>query len=247
MVTTGWIGEEPDAAGPALPVTNMLLSGSRGGQQPGAVLAQSLARAAAEEVREERERAAVAHDPDDYAAGLVARGYMPGLVSQLSQRLGDTMAELEEENGKIEKAAKRSEHLRRAHEAGRITAFDIARSLGEGDEGDPSRVAMLERRVAKLKQQIGEAQDAISPPRDRPLDGVESASRHARAVLGEVIRPRERPAPPELPPFAGSVSRGAGRSTEHTGPDCWVCEQARRRDAARAREDYAAVYGEITR
>ena len=51
---------------------------------------------------------------------------------------------------------------------------------------------------------------------------------------------------PEPRPFA-SVSRGAGRSTEHTGPDCWVCAEARRRDAARAREDAVAVYGEIAR
>ena len=26
MTKTGWIGEEPDAAGPALPVTNLMLS-----------------------------------------------------------------------------------------------------------------------------------------------------------------------------------------------------------------------------
>jgi len=55
-----------------------------------------------------------------------------------------------------------------------------------------------------------------------------------------------RPVPQERPPF-GSASRGAGRSTEHTGDDCWVCAEGRRRDAARAREDYVAVYGEIAR
>jgi len=55
-----------------------------------------------------------------------------------------------------------------------------------------------------------------------------------------------RPVPQERPPF-GSASRGAGRSTEHTGDDCWVCAEGRRRDAARDRADYAAVYGEIAR
>jgi hypothetical protein len=65
-----------------------------------------------------------------------------------------------------------------------------------------------------------------------------------RARMAEATeQARQRPAPR---PFA-SVSRGAGRSTEHTGPDCRVCAAARERDAARALEDAVAVYGEITR
>ena len=37
--------------------------------------------------------------------------------------------------------------------------------------------------------------------------------------------------PQGSPPFAARASAGAA-GTEHTGPDCWVCEQGRKRDAA---------------
>jgi hypothetical protein len=127
MRATGWVGEEPESAVLAMPVTNMLLTGSRGGQQPGAVLAQSMARAAAAEAREAREAAASAPDRDEYCAGLVARGYRPGLVSGLSMRLGDTLAEIAGEEDKLERSARRQERIHRDHAAGRITAFDIAR------------------------------------------------------------------------------------------------------------------------
>ena len=52
------------------------------------------------------------------------------------------------------------EHVRRAHAAGRITAFDIARM----DFGDrrPGRVARLERRAEGLRRQLAEASDLIS-------------------------------------------------------------------------------------
>jgi hypothetical protein len=92
----------------------------------------------------------------------------------------------------------------------------------------------------------------VAPPRQRDLDAVEQASRAAHQVFREVTRARWEAAQGgarprrERPPF-DSVSRG--RSTDHVadGP-CWVCDAARERDAARAREDFAAVYGgEITR
>src|SRR6185437_202782 len=139
----------------------------------------------------------------------------------------------------------------REHAAGRA---DVSRMLAmmDGDDGDASRVAMLERRAESLRRQIAEAQDMIAPPQARDLDPVEAASRAAHEVFREVTRAAweaaqsgtARPAPRERPPF-GSVSRG--RSTEHTGPDCRVCAAARERDAARAREDAVAVYGEIAR
>jgi hypothetical protein len=62
-----------------------------------------------------------------------------------------------------------------------------------------------------------------------------------------VAEARERSLPRERRPF-GSASRGAGRSTEHTGPDCWVCAEGRRRDAARGDVQLAAPDGrEIVR
>jgi murein DD-endopeptidase MepM/ murein hydrolase activator NlpD len=248
MVATGWIADEPDAGAPALPVTQMLLARQQHRAGP---LETALARSRANEIREAREAAAFAPDPDERAAALVSRGYTPGLASQLAQRLGDTMAEIEAENEKIEKAARRAQFAAREHAAGRA---DVSRMLAmmDGDDGDASRVAMLERRAESLRRQIAEAQDMIAPPQARDLDPVEAASRAAHEVFREVTRAAweaaqsgtARPAPRERPPF-GSVSRGA--SAEHTGPDCRVCAAARERDAARAREDAVAVYGEIAR
>jgi hypothetical protein len=185
---------------------------------------------------------------EDHPAGNIGLWVHPGLLQELAQRLGDTTAALEEEQEKIEKGQRRAAHVMRMHQNGQIHAWDIPGALG--DEGDPGRVAQLERQAAGLRKQIAEAQDMIAPPRQRDLDPVEAASRAAHEVFREVTRARwaeaqggSRPRR-ERPPF-DSVSRG--RSTEHTGPDCWVCAAARERDAARALEDAVAVYGEITR
>jgi hypothetical protein len=215
---------------------------------PGDVLENALARSRATEAREAREEAAAARDPDEHAAVLVTRGYSPGLISQLSQRLGDTMAELADENDKLEKAARRQEWAMREHAAGRVDVFRM-QAMMDGDDGDEARVRLLERRAESLRRQMAEAQEMIAPPQRRDLDGVEAASRHAHEVFAEVTRARMAEAEagrPEPRPFA-SASCGAGRGTEHTGPDCWVCAEARRRDEARDRADYAAVYGEIAR
>ncbi len=245
MVTTGWSGAEPDEV-PAMPVTEMLLRNKERG--PGDTLEMALARSRAAEAREAREEANEARDPDEFAATLVSRGYRPGLASQLAMRLGDTMAELEAEREKIEAGKRRQEHLRRAHDADQITVFDIAR-MQDFDEGDQGTVERLARRAEGLRKQIVEAQGMISPARGRIADPVEAASRQAHETYRQVTRAKlaeMETRAPERPPF-GSVSRAAGRSTDHTGPDCWVCAEAGRRDAARDREDYAAVYGEIAR
>jgi len=242
MVATGWISE-PDAAGPALPLTNMALARQHRG--PG----DTLARSRAAEAREIRDEAAAAPDPDERAAGLIARGYSPGLASQLAIRLGDTLAELADEEAKLEKAARRAERMHREHEAGRLTGLAYLRAMGDDDDGDQDRVRLLSRRAESLRRQIAEASEAMSAPQRRERDGVEAAAARASAALAEVTRSQvagARPVPQERPPF-GSASRGAGRSTEHTGDDCWVCAEGRRRDAARAREDAMAVYGEIAR
>jgi hypothetical protein len=87
-----------------------------------------------------------------------------------------------------------------------------------------------------------EASQAISPPPQRDLDPVEQATRRARESFRETTRAMMAEAQsraPAPPPF-GSASRGAGRSTEHTGPDCQVCEKARKRDAARVAAAAAA-------
>jgi hypothetical protein len=242
MGVTGWLGEAPDEVPPML-VTQMMLARRERRAGP---LEVALARSAADDARALREEAAFAADPDDRAASFVARGYQPGLLQHLAQRLGDTTAALEEERDKLAKAARRAQFAAREHAAGRA---DVSRMLSmmDGDDGDENRVAMLEHQAQSLRQQIAEAQDMIAPPQQRESDPVAAAASRAQAALAEVTRvqARERSAPRERPPF-GSVSRG--RSTEHV-PDgyCWVCEEARERDAARAREDAVAVYGEIAR
>jgi hypothetical protein len=215
---------------------------------PGGVLENALARSRAAEAREARDEASAARDPDEHAAVLVTRGYSPGLLLQLSQRLGDTVAELADERDKLEKAARRQEWAAREHAAGRVDVFRM-QAMMDGDDGDEGRVRLLERRAESLRRQMAEAQEMIAPPSRREEDPLEAATRRAHEAFAEVTRARMAEAQarqrPEPRPFA-SASRGDGRSTEHTGDECWVCSEGRRMDAARACEDVAA-YGEIAR
>jgi hypothetical protein len=242
MVATGWLGEEPEETR-SVGFADFILKNRKPAGE-GHTLGQVFARAA-----QARDREPEREDPDDRLAALVTRGYSPGMISQLSQQLGDVQAEIEAEREKIEKGARRARHIHEAHQAGRLDAFAVMRAMDSVDEGDEDRVRLLERRAAGLRQQIADATEMTSPPPQRDLNPVEAASRHAHQVFAEVTRQRFAEAQagrPEPRPFA-SVSRGAGGSTEHTGPDCRVCAAARERDAARAREDAVAVYGEITR
>jgi hypothetical protein len=246
VTRTGWIGEDPVEV--PMPLTEMMLGRQ---QRRAGPLETALARSRADDARAARDEAAFAPDPDERAANLIARGYTPGLASQLAQRLGDTMAEIEAENAKIEKGKRQQEHLHRAHAAGQITAWDIVRGQ-DFDEGDPGRVEMLQRRAVSLRAQIADAAQAMSPP-ERPVPGpVEAAAQRAQQILARVAEEqrlkdqadaqaraqleRERNAfyaARGRRPFA---SRGAGRSTEPTGP--------RATRAARRLEDYG--YGEST-
>ena len=242
MTRTGWLGgEEPEQA-PVGGFAGFILA-NRAAPDTGHTLGQVFARAA-----HARDREPEPVDPDDRMAAMVTRGYRPGALRSLSEQLGDTVAELEAEREKIEKGARRQEIAAREHAAGRADVWQMQRML-DGDFGDQAEVERLERRADGLRRQIAEAQAMIAPPQQRDLDGVEAASRRAHQVFVEVTRARMAEAEagrPEPRPFA-SVSRGAGGSTEHTGPDCRVCAAARERDAARALEDAVAVYGEIAR
>jgi hypothetical protein len=245
---TGWLSEDPDDS-PAMPVTAMLLA--RQGRRA-SVLETALARSAAADVREARERAASAPDPDERAANLLAGGYQPGLLYELSQQLGDVQAELETEREKIEKGARRSERLARDHAAGKITALDVSR-MQDFDEGDAHRCEQLERRASGISRQITEATQAISPPQQRDPDPIASATRAAHdefvAVTRAMLAGAPRPTAPR--PFVSRGSAGAGRSTEHVEGNCWVCENGRKRDAAwvsaAAAADDAAYDAEVTR
>jgi hypothetical protein len=231
MATTGWLGsEEPEQthAGGFAGYADFILA-HRAAPGEGHTLEQVFTRAA-----QARDREPERDDPDEKAAALVTRGYSPGLMSQLSQRLGDVQAELEAEREKIKKGARRQEIAAREHATGRADVWQMQRML-DGDFGDQATVERLERRVASLRAQIADVTEAISPPERRDLDPVEAAASRAHAVFAEVTRARMAEVEArrgEPRPFA-FVSRGAGGSTEHTGPDCRVCAEARTRDAAR--------------
>jgi hypothetical protein len=244
---TGWLSEDPDNS-PPMPMTAMVLA--RQGHRAG-VVETALARSAAADVRQALDEAAAAPDPDERAANLLAAGYQPGLLYELQQRLGDVQAELETEREKIEKGARRSERLAREQAAGRLTALDALRML-DADEGDQHRCEQLERRAERISRQIAEASQAISPPPQRDLDPLEQAAQRAHSAFRETTRAMIAEAQSRAPgarPFAFRASAGAGRSTEHTGPDCWVCEKARKRDAAWSAAATAADDGahEVTR
>jgi hypothetical protein len=254
MTTTGWIGEEPEAAAPAMPVTEMLLARRERRAGP---LETALARSRAEDLVQARDEAAAAPDPDERASGLVARGYLPGRISQLSMRLADTEAEIATEEDKIERAARRAERMHREHEAGRIGAFDIMRALGDSDEGDQATVDRLRRRADSLRRQIAEASEIMVPPEARAQNAVEEAASRAQRILAEVTAQRraddeaDARARAQLKAERAAFRRGerrpfgAGDGTEHTGPDCQVCAEARRIEAARDTGD--GSYAEITR
>jgi hypothetical protein len=215
-----------------MPTTTFLLA-NRADPGQGCTLGEVLARAGRAPDRDGPE----AQDPDDRMAGLLTRGYSPGLISQLSMRLADAEAELQAERGKLEAGVRRAEYVRRAHEAGRITAWQVMEQLG--DEGDEGRVAQLERRAASLRQQIGAASEAITPPERRDPDPLEAAAQRAHDLFAEVTRAKVaeleagvRHSEPR--PFA---SAGLSAADECTGPDCPLCQWGHRQDAARASEN----------
>jgi hypothetical protein len=243
MGVTGWLGEDPEPTAPAPAVGgfSQFILANRA-PDTGRTLEQVLARA------KRQDKPPEPYDDDDRQAGLLTRGYQPGMLRSLSEQLGDTVAELEAEREKVEKGKRRQEIAAREHASGRADVWQMQRML-DGDFGDQATVERLERRADGLRRQIAETQNMISPPQRRDLDPLEAASRAAHEMFREVTRARWAEAQsgiarPQAPRPFGSVSRG--RSTEHVadGP-CWVCEEGRRRDAARDRADFAAVYGEI--
>jgi hypothetical protein len=232
MVATGWLGsEEPGEARP-VGFADFILQNRRPPGE-GHTLEQVFARAAGPD------RPPEPYDDDDRQAALLTRGYSPGLISQLSQQLGDVQAELQAEREKIAQGARRSASIRRAHEAGRLDAFAVMRAM-DFDEGDEGRVRLLERRARNLRQQLADASEMMSPPQRRDLDPLEAATRRAHEAFAEVTRQRFAEAQAGRPgprPFASASRGAAGRSTEHIpGGDCWVCAEGRRMDAARAAE-----------
>lgn len=129
--------------------------------------------------------AAPAADPDEYAANLVTRGYMPGQISQLHGRLAETEAELADEEAKLERAAR----VQRDFAAGKIGMGQLL-AAQDADEGDAAKAEKLQRRADSLRRQIGELAGAMAPREVRERNAVEEAASRAQAVLAEVARMR---------------------------------------------------------
>jgi hypothetical protein len=184
---TGWTNQPPEDETPAMPLTSMLLGMRERG--PGDTLEIAAARSRAAEARELRDEQAGSLDPDEHAAALVNRGYAPGMTSQLSARLAETLAELQAEREKIERGQRRQERIRREHDAGRISVFDIM-NMPDVDEGDAARAEKLELRATSLRRQIAEASAMITPQRREAEDPLEAATRHAHRIFVEATRQR---------------------------------------------------------
>lgn len=185
-------------------------------EERGSALDQVLARAV-----QARDPQPEPEDPDDRLTPMLSRGYSPGLMSQLSQQLGDTSAELEAEREKIARGARRAAVVRREHEAGRINVWAMQQML-DGDFGDEGRASQLERRAESLRSQMAQASAMIAPQQEQATDPFERASRHAHQVFREATRSLMAEAQagsrPELP--AGKARRlpfGGDRADEILG------------------------------
>src|SRR5450755_4632982 len=88
-------------------------------------------------------------DQDEAVGNLLARGYPAGAVSDLSRRLADVEGDLAAEREKIERGARRAEHVSRDLAAGRIGAMEASARL-DGDFGDAHRAEQLEARRDSL-------------------------------------------------------------------------------------------------
>ncbi len=180
-------------------------------------------------------------DPDDRISALLARGYSPGLTGRLSQRLGDTLAELEAEQEKLAVSARRQDHVRRMHEAGRIDAWQMMEQLHGDDEGDEGQVRLLEHQAADLRAQLADAAERVAPAPQRDLDPVEAAVSRASSAGHEAFREAtraamaaagQRPAGTRAPrPFvsgegeAGEVSAEGPEITRSAGSCCGYCTE----------------------
>jgi hypothetical protein len=184
------------------------------------------------------DRPEVPRDQDEAVANLLARGYVPGQVSDLARQLAEVETELAAEEEKIERGHKRAERIMRDHQAGKITAFDIAR-MQDFDEGDASRAVKLARRRERLRAQLEEVSQRITPAPvlDDPFTSARRAAHAAfTAASWEAIRAvQEGRAPAPGPrPFAGPGGGGA--------PDCAECQAA-----GATRSESAAIHAEARR
>jgi hypothetical protein len=203
MPETGWTGEAPEPERPDVGGYTGFLAGLRADPDEGRTMAEVIDRS-----RLHRDQPEDRRDQDEEMANLMAAGYQPGSATMLASRLADAQAELQGVREKNEAARQRQARIARDHNAGRTTAFDIARM--DFDEPDPATEQRLERRVQNLRGKLAEMTDRIAPAAQRAPDPVEEAGRRAHQAFIESTRARleNRPAPrPRAArPFGDGVS-----------------------------------------
>jgi hypothetical protein len=222
MPKTGWTGEQPDSGQPTAQQGFAGVLGSiRRDPGEGRTL-EEIRQGIGVRGRQLDDRDPELVDNDERAANLMARGYNAGTVSRLASQLAETQTRLQDIAEKNEKARRRQARIASDHQAGKITAFDIARM--DFDEPDPAAEAKLERRVASLQAQLRDAAAVVSPAQQWEPDAVEAASRRVQKVAAELARATA----PERPPF--------------DRPACKECA-----DAGASRSESAAIHAEMRR
>jgi len=244
MPETGWI-EEPkqDPVPQGTAAVNFMLS-VRGDPREG----RSLQRAflAAEEATGRDAPEPEQQDADDRFAGMVSRGYRPGELNRLSQELADVSFKLAAERKKIDVSSRLSEHLHRAHEGGRMSAFEVMRAMGAQDpedEGDEALVGVLERRESALREEIAAMHETVTPPSPRQLDGVEAASRTAHDAFVSATRAAMTAAEAGQRVSRPKAAGGTAVAVRSDHVCCADCQQMGVRDADEERQVHELIVG----
>ena len=256
-----------------MPLTGLMMANRERG--PGDTLAVALARSASADARAAQDARQYARDPDEIAAAMVSRGYLPGMTSGLAQRIQDAESALAGARQKREDHAKAIQRYSALRDKGQISVLDAAQRMDAAEGPDEAEISRLEKNLERLQHRQDQAQTAITGAVRGPEDPLEAASRRAHTAFVEATRAMlaqaEAGQPLTAPRPFGSASRGgaaecpgpgcevcaacpdgpcelcaadhrraasrsageAARSLEHTGADCWVCAEGRKRDAAR--------------
>jgi hypothetical protein len=231
-----------------MPLTALMMANRERGA--GDTLALALARSEGADARAAQNARRDARDPDETAAAMVSRGYLPGATSDLAQRIQDAESALAGARKKREDHEKAIQRYSALRDKGQISVLDAVQRMDAAEGPDEAEISRLEKNLERLQRSQAQAQAAIAGPVRGPEDPLEAATRRAHDVLREVTRAKMEQAAAGLPltgprPFAGSfASHGSAVDAEAVlrcpGAGCQTCAEGRQREAARAAEDAAA-------